>query len=360
MPAPFSASYSAFCPTPSCPVWAGRLVLAWLAALLFFFPNPGRASEKTVNIEKEVLAYIQRPEFSRYAKDGRCRNRSRYKVFLIDNFELTIPIVPELVTTHGELLVRLLKSGRDDIEARPLDTTLTRGLATVILHLARGGCADAVISSVPGSNYTYDQIQTLLPRIPDLNPDTRIAHRQALKTLLREIAFKGFPSVRWVSQVDINLSKLREDAVKLVFIQALEHFGVRVLLPYGNPDTPHNGDPRVFNLLSLADNALVYTGLNRTGQRVRGFPYSPLSSGDETAVFALKECPDPDHPGRALLDINEDGRFDYAYPLDKPPASVEDTARNSLRDQDGCRIRGLLKGTSVIPPLKVKELLPPK
>ena len=354
MPVPFSASYRNLNTSPSCPARAGRVFLACLAVLILFFPGPARSSEKTVNVEKEVLAYIRSAEFSLYAADRKCRHRTRYKVFLIDNFEVTISIVPELTTTHGELLVRLLKSGRNDIETLPLNTTLTRGLATVILHLSRGGCADAVISSVPGSNYTYGQIQSLLPGIPDLNPDTRMAHREALKNLLRQIAFTGFPSVGWMSQADINLAKLREDAVKLVFIQALERFGVRVLLPYGNPDTPHRGDPRVFNLLSLADNALVYSGLNRSGERVKGFPYSPLSSGDETAVYMLKECPDPDHPDRALLDINEDGSFDYAYRMEDRAVS-----REGPRDKDGCRVRGLLKGTSVIPPLKVKELLPP-
>jgi len=310
------------------------------------------AREPTV--EQEVLAYVRGRDFDGNAEDRQCRDQPRYTIFLIDNFEQTFPLVPKLVTSHGELLVRLLKSGRDDIESVNLNTTLTRGLAMVIQHLLAGGCADAVISSIPGSNYTYDQVRTLLPEIRDLNPDTRLGHRNALKRLLREIAFRGYPSVEWVSQADINLTKLREDAVKLVFIQALGKLGVKVILPYGNPDSPHRGRPKVFNLLSLADNARVYTGLNRAGKRVENFPYSPLSSGDETAVYSLKECLDPDNPGQALLDINEDGFFDYAFAL--PPGQGE----GRPRDMRGCRIRGVVRGTSVIPPLKVKELLPPR
>jgi len=324
----------------------------FLAALILISPRVSLTREPPV--EKEMLSYIRGHRFSKDAGNRQCRNRDRYKIYLIDNFELTFTLLPELVTSHGELLVRLLKSGRDDIDAVTLDTTLTRGLAVVIQNLAEGDCADAVISSIPGSNYTYDQIRSLLPEIRDLNPDTRISHRNALKRLLRRIAFNGYPSVKWVKQVDINLIKLREDAVKLVFIQALEKFGVRVILPYGNPDSPHRGRPKVFNLLSLADNALVYTGLNRAGERVQGFPYSPLSSGDETAVYTLKECPDPDNPGQVLLDINEDGFFDYAY------ARSPETETGTLLDKSGCRLRGVVRGTSVIPPLKVKELLPPK
>lgn len=358
MPGPFSDRCKPGQP-PSCPLRKIPFFVFLTLLVCALAPGTGQGAEETVNIEKEALDYIQSREFRLYAGDRQCRYRSRYKIFLVDNFEITFPLIPELTTTHGELLVRLLKSGRDDIEAVTLNTTLTRGLAAVIRHLRDGGCADAVISSVPGSNYTYDQIRTLLPDISGLNPDTRITHREALKRLLQEIAFKGFPSVEWVSRADINLTKLREDALKLVFIQALGDFGVRVLLPYGNPDTLHRGDPRSVNLLSLADNSLVYTGLNREGERVRGFPYSPLSSGDETAVYRLKQCPDPEDPSRALLDINEDGIFDYGFtPLDEPENGESSDAGTGARDQAGCKIRGILRGTSVIPPLKVKELLP--
>lgn len=307
------------------------------------------AGAAPVKIEARVLADIQNPEFKLYARDKTCKHACRYRVVLIDNFEHRFSLVPEVTTTHGEMLVKLLKSGRNDIEATILNTTLARGLATLIRELSGGACADAVISSIPGSNYTNSQVRSLLPGKPDLNPDTRLADREALKALLRQIAFKGYPSVAWMEQADINLVKLKEDARKFVFIEALARFNVRVILPYGNPDTPHKGRAKSVNLLSLADNALVYSGLDQAGRRVPDFPYSPLSSGDEVSVYTILECPHPSDPFKAVLDINQDGFFDYTF-----------TRKTRLSPGTPCRKRGILQGTSVIPPQKVKELLPPK
>lgn len=158
-----------------------------------------------------------------------------------------------------------------------------------------------------------------------------------------------------------------------------------------------------------------------------GFPYRPLSSGDETAVYDIVECPHPDDPFKAVLDINADGRQDYTFfrsgkiayrnaqgvlafapPVIRQHVFVKWLAR--ARTELGCRIdseivltadqyrqlqrqcpaslepeishpyiwlnapdrgrffefrpacwsRGIISGTSVIPPHKLNELLPPK
>jgi hypothetical protein len=200
-----------------------------------------------------------------------------------------------------------------------------------------------------------------------------------------------------------------------------------VILPYGNPDTPYKGQIKSVNLLSLAANARAYSALDQKGARVQGFPYSPLSSGDEPAVYPITECPHPTDPLKAVLDINHDGFPDYTFfrteaipyrnergHLDfAPPVTrqhdfakrlkrIETEADCRIEDemvltidqyrelksmcpaafnqvisksyvwlnapqhgrvygfQAQCRERGTISGTSLIPPNKLHELLPPK
>ncbi|WDP91761.1 MAG: hypothetical protein HUN04_19430 [Desulfobacter sp.] len=332
---------------------AMALVTAMAAVVLGFLSLPAGASP--LKLEKKMLAYIRSQDFKENSRDHRCTAPDRYRVILIDNFEYPLRLTPEVTTTHGELLVKLLKSGRTDIRVTILNTTLARGLARTLQMLSRGGCADAVVSSIPGSNYTYSQMQAMLAKDSPFNPDTRLAHRHTLNALMQQIAFKGFPSVKWATrakEAGINLIKLREDARKLAFISALGKFSIPVLLPYGNPDTLHRGEEKAFNPMTLADNALVFTGLDRTGGRMPGYPYSPLSDGDATAEYTMKECPHPTDNSMAVLDINEDGWFDFAYPR---PLSAAGEPESGFP----CRTRGRLRGTSLIPPQKVKDLLPP-
>ena len=111
----------------------------------------------------------------------------------------------------------------------------------------------------------------------------------------------------------MNSFKLRNDAKKFAFIDALSHYNVNVILPYGNIDSTYKGKIKSVNLLSLASNAKVFSALDQSGQRLPGFPYSPLSSGDETAIYNIRECPQPDDPFKARLDINSDGYFEYTF-----------------------------------------------
>ncbi len=377
--------------------------------------------------EEEVRKYIASEAFATLQTDRRCHDRPIYRVYLIDNFEQRIHLVPEVWTSHGEMLVRLLRAGRDDIDLRVLNTSLGRGLVRVILDLAAGGCVDAVVSAIPGSNYTYDQISSLFEYRLKIRPENILYHRSALRGLLRDIALTGFPSVEWLETIDVNSIKLRNDARKFAFIEALGRFNVPVILPYGNADARHRGRIKAVNLLSLAANARVYSALDQKGERVAGFPYSPLSAGDETAVFDIVECPHPDDPFKAVLDINEDGYQDYTFFRTgriafrdaggnlafAPPVTRQDVYvkwRDAIQGAPACRIdaspvltagqyqdlqrlcpaaldravtrpyvwlnapgrerifdfspacwaRGTISGTSVIPPHKLKELLPPK
>jgi hypothetical protein len=398
-----------------------------LLGLPLLIPLMSWARPSGSHIERGVREYIGSEDFRTFQDDRRCRNAARYRVYLIDSFEQAINLVPEVRTSHGELLVKLLKTGRDDIEVVILNTSLSRGMAQVIQDLVEGACADAVVSSIPGSNYTYDQISSLFPGRQPIGPETILYHRNALRQLLRQIAFRGFPSVAWLQNIDVNSVKLRNDARKFVFIEALGRFKVPVILPYGNPDAPYKGQMKSVNLLSLADNARVYSALDQNGERVPGFPYSPLSSGDEPAVYSLTECPHPTDPFKAMLDINNDGYPDYTFfrtgtipfrddrgQLDfAPPVTrqhdfakwidrIETNADCRIDDdmvvtsdqyralkslcpatfnqtvsqpyvwlnapqhgrvyefQAECRDRGTISGTSLIPPNKLQELLPPK
>jgi hypothetical protein len=152
-----------------------------------------------------------------------------------------------------------------------------------------------------------------------------------------------------------------------------------------------------------------------------------LRFGDARSEYTIVECPHPDDPFKAVLDINEDNRRDYTfYRIGRipyrnergrlafaPPVTRQDAFRKWLsqvaRDPQAlfardivltaqqyrqlgslfaeffteeptqsyvwlnaphrgavfnfdpvCRVRGTVIGTSVIPPHKVKDLLPPK
>lgn len=323
-----------------------------LICLICFLPAGSGVKAEQVSrsrVEKNVLRYIRSEAFRNLDQDHVCRAKDGYTVFLIDNFSQRVDIVPEVKTTHGEMVRRVLQSGRPDIEINVLNTSLSRGLAEIINKLSRGACADAVVSSTPGSNYTYGQISNFFLGQDKIFAGNILAYRERLAERIREIAFSGFPSVEWATRADMNLSKLRDDAAAFVFIEAIGRLGIPVILPYGNRDTEYKGEIRAVNILSLARSAKVYSGIDQEGQDIEGFPYSPLSSGKEQAVYDIRECPWPPDPFKAGLDINSDGYFEYSYRR-KKPLSADET----------CISRGIVSGTSLIPPNKVKELLPPK
>ncbi len=406
------------------------ILLNVIATLSFCFPDLAEASSDdpgVFQIEKKIIGFISSDAFDAFQADQRCRDERRYRIYVIDNFELKFNLTPEVRTSHGEMLVKLLTSGREDMAPAVLNTSLSKGLALVIQDLIDGNCVDAVISSTPGSNYTYDQIGSLFSPPKKITRENILQYRGALVDLMRRVAFHGFPSVGWLENADVNSSKLLHDARKVAFIEALGRFGVPVILPYGNADSTYKGDVKSVSLLSLPPNAKAYAALDRAGNRVAGFPYSPLVSGDEPAVYTVRECPRPDDPVKAGLDINNDGYPEYVFarrekiPFTAPdgrpsfaPPLLSAAAFNAwlarLREQRPCEITAevvltagrykdvqracqgapdrapskayvwlnspkygpffefdarcrtldALKGTSVIPPNKVRELLPPK
>jgi hypothetical protein len=401
-----------------------------LIALLMVFLFPGAFSTVAANdshLEKKIRQIIALQDFDPFQEDRRCPDDRKYRVYMIDNFEQGVELVPEVLTSHGEMLVKILRTGRDDIELIVMNTALSKGLKQVIRDLIEGHCVDAVVSSVPGSNYTYGQISTLLPGRPTIDSGNILNYRGTLRHLLSEIAFGGFPSAEWLEKIDVNSAKLRNDARKFVYIEALGRFNVPVILPYGNSDATYKGQIKTVNLLSLASNARVYSALDQQGDRIKGFPYSPLSSGDERAVYNIVECPHPEDPFAAVLDINNDGHPDYTYFRSNPIAYRDDHGelafappvlkqdqfvqwRAQVENHPECRLndevvltaaqygdikwlypsamaarttkdyvwlnspehgpvyafnpacwkRGTLIGTSLIPPNKLREMLPPK
>lgn len=288
---------------------SGLIILVLIAAILF----ADAAFARYYGREKRILGMISTPGFSNETYKDHCKDTDKYIVYLIDNFTQTLNIVPEVSTSHGEMLLKMLLSGRQNIEVKTLNTTLSSGLARTINDLLEGKCIDAVVSSTPGSNYTYNQISSLFQYKVKIDSENLLLFRRSLSRLMKRIALRGFPSVQWLKQIDVNPVKLKSDAITLSFIEALKRFKVPIFLPYGNSDSFHRGQLRTINILSLAQNAKVYSALDQFGNRVPDFPYSPLSSGDERAIFKLRECPDPENPFFAQLDINEDGYYDYRY-----------------------------------------------
>ena len=284
----------------------------------------------TFRIEKKILDTLRDPSVAAALPNLSCKSDTPWQVFLIDNFEQTVRIIPEITTSHGEMMEKMLRSGRDDIDIIVLDTALSKGLAMVLQRLLAGACVDAVVSSTPGSNYSYAQVGSLLPGPVALTPENILRYRDRLRTLLREIAFKGFPSVAWLERADVNSIKLKNDALKFVFIEALGRFHIPVFLPYGNLDTRHNGEIKAVNLLSLAPNARIYSALDQSGDRIPGYPYSPLGREDGQAVYNIVECPHPRDPYKAQIDINNDGVADYEFFRNGPLAYINETGHLSF------------------------------
>lgn len=401
-----------------------KKILTVLTASLLFTLNADPSMSRPPTLEVAMLHKLGSLR-GENGTDYRCRLPKSYRVYLIDNFDQSLQLIPEVATTHGDLIRRILLSGRDDIEIISLNTSLSRGLAQVLEKLANGGCADGVISSIPGSNYSYHQVSTLLPETVELTPDNILDYEEKLKQLIRRIAFNGFPSLEWLKKIDVNSIKLREDARKLVFLETLGKLNIPVILPYGNGDSNYHGRAKKLNLLSLAEGTEVYSGTDFNGRLLPGFPTSPLSTGDALAVYKLVECPDRYDSSLRHLDVNMDGVTDFSYTYhDRLPYYNEDNDlayappllnepefkkiindNNSLKDMgelsfvlskeqyqrlrrqtdtslppmperktlawlnpprhkdirffnSQCRQRGSIMGTSLIPPMKIKERLP--
>jgi hypothetical protein len=236
-----------------------------LITILIVFLFLGRFSTtaaEVFHLENKIRQIISSEDIDTFLDDCACPEDRKYRVYMIDNFEQGVELVPEVLTSHGEMLVKILMTGRDDIELIIMNTALSKGLKQVIRDLIKGECVDAVVSSVPGSNYAYGQISTLLPGRPNIDSENILYYRNDLRNLLGDIAFGSLPSAEWLEKIDVNLAKLRNDALKFLYIEALGRFNVPVILPYGNPDTLYKGQIKTVNLLSLASNACVYSALN--------------------------------------------------------------------------------------------------
>ena len=164
--------------------------------LLTVFAGPLRAEWQGGAGEKTTWKFIATESFRTFQADRRCHDRSAYRIYLIDNFEQPIRLVPEVATSHSEMLVRLLRAGRDDLDIRVLNTSLSKGLTRVLHDLVNGACVDAVVSAIPGSNYTYDQISSLFEYRRVIGPENILYHRRALRELLRDIALRPSTSIR--------------------------------------------------------------------------------------------------------------------------------------------------------------------
>jgi|GEM_PF-1404383 len=178
-----------------------RSLIALLIVFLFLgrFPT---AAAKAFHLEKKIRQIIASEDFNTFHEDRRCPDDWKYRVYMIDNFEQGVDLVPEVLTSHGEMLEKILRTGRDDIELVIMNTALSKGLKQVIRDLIEGECVDAVVSSVPGSNYTYGQISTLLPGRPTIDSGNILYYRSTLRHLLSDIAFGGFPSVEWLDRIN--------------------------------------------------------------------------------------------------------------------------------------------------------------
>lgn len=295
------------------------LVMRFSFLLIFFFCLifPSWVSAvRNIPLERRMLEKASNWDLSLVQEDRRCNYSERYKVYLIDNFRESIDLIHEIETSHGDVMMRMIRSGRNDIDVEVINSGLTRGLALVLQYLEEGGCADAIISSVPGSNYHYRQLDVFLDKPQPVKASNILRFRSQLRQRFLDIAFNGFPSFEWLFQLEANPSKVQNDARKIALIEAIGTFSIPVILPYGNVDTDFTGELREVNVLSLANNAKIFSALDKDGRPLEDYPTSPLQTGGARALYHLEECPNFQSPYHAVLDINEDRDFDYVFKRD--------------------------------------------
>lgn len=264
-------------------------------------------------VENRLIYSLANHDIDFNHRESPCKTQDKYTVYLIDNFDQMVKISAEITVSHGDLLQKILLSGRDDIDVHSLNTSLNRGLALVLDEMLRGKCVDAIISSIPGSNYSYSQASSILQQDITLSDDNLLDYLEPMRQTIRNIGLVGFPSTEYLTDLKVNSVKLRNDARKVVLMEAIGKFGVPVILPYGNIDYLDHGEVKMINILGLATNVRIFSGLDSQGRRLENYPYSPLSSGDAQAVHQITECPDHEDPTIANLDINDDGISDFQY-----------------------------------------------
>jgi len=82
----------------------GIRILVTVTLIMHLLGGSARAESSVVRLEKQVLKKIAAEDFNRQQVDRRCHAPNRYRVYLIDNFEQDFNLIPEVMTSHGELL----------------------------------------------------------------------------------------------------------------------------------------------------------------------------------------------------------------------------------------------------------------
>lgn len=211
------------------------LILFFVAVVELVQPASARTAQRSALAEIEI-GLLRTEQADSYSQ------RPKHTVYPIVNATQQMELVPELRLSNGELVQALLESGRDDIEVVRLDTCLTRGLTQAVIAVVAGQCMDAIVSAVPDSNYTYRQVSSLLGDQDMINQANLLTHRSDLLNLLVDIALNGLPAFERLEKADVNAIKLREDTLKITFLEALAKTGIPVYRPYGNHDSFHRGN----------------------------------------------------------------------------------------------------------------------
>lgn len=115
----------------------GLAHLSWLVASA---PAPGCDRQQ---VENQALACTASDAFRAATRNRRGHDPRGDRVDLIDSLDQRFHPAPEVSTTHGDLLVRLLRAGGGNTGGRTLNAALSKGLAQVIGDSADGDCAAA-------------------------------------------------------------------------------------------------------------------------------------------------------------------------------------------------------------------------
>lgn len=84
---------------------SGRIALV-TALIHLLFAGAAPAAPRSASVVKNIWAHIVPEDFDTLKTDQRCHGQDRYRVYLIDNFEQRVDLVPEVLTSLGEIAAR--------------------------------------------------------------------------------------------------------------------------------------------------------------------------------------------------------------------------------------------------------------
>jgi hypothetical protein len=264
-------------------------------------------------------------------------------LYIIDNFRQEIFKHNDIIITHGDLLKRITSTRNLNAKIIKVDSTLEIGLKRVIDDINNGYRVDGVISSIPGRNFSYVELENLFDYPIIINSKTLADQKKLIKE--RILSISDFCGDSQCSGRKFN--KFYKVSIAATIIKRIEQITknkIPIVVAYGNPDLDRYGNSRDVNILALANGVKAFAGGDENGNLLKDYPYSDLAGGVKRAIFEVRLIQDSLNGSFFGIDFNEDGKSEFI--LEKHDFKL-----------DVPYVIGYIEGTSLIPPNVIEDFL---